>query len=167
MSVKDNLYTGFVNVLKEHENLVFKICNVYARDAEDLKDLFQEVVLQAWISYPKFNHDSKVSTWLYRVALNTALNHKRVQKKHSYAGDIETLMHVEDIVSQSYSEEYKILQQMIAALPPLEKALILLYLDDNSYQEIADIMGMGVSNVGTRLARIREKLKRQAQSITS
>ncbi|MBS1771363.1 MAG: RNA polymerase sigma factor [Bacteroidetes bacterium] len=154
----------FTTVLQAHERLVYKVCNIYASGAEDIKDLFQEIVLQAWKAYPNFRREASVSTWLYRVALNTAITHKRKQKKDNTitVGDFPE-MNIADKMQQPYAEEYKILMSLISSLPPLEKALVLLYLEDRPHQEIADIIGISLSNVGTKLGRIKEKLKKQAQ----
>lgn len=156
-------YNEFTAMLQQHERLVYKVCGIYCTDNEDLKDLFQEIVLQAWTAYPRFRNTAKVSTWLYRVALNTAITHKRKQKKHATLPATDNLHELADTMPSAYTEEYKILQQLIGGLPSLEKALVLLYLEDRSYQEIADIMGMSVTNVGTKLGRIKDKLKKQAQ----
>lgn len=156
-------YNEFTAMLQEHERLVYKVCGIYSLDKEDHKDLFQEIVLQAWSAYPRFRNTAKVSTWLYRVALNTAITHKRKQKKYATLPATESLHELADGMPPVYAEEYKILQKLISSLPPLEKALVLLYLEDRSYQEIADIMGLTVTNVGTKLGRIKDKLKKQAQ----
>ena len=158
MQVKEQQYKDFLAMVQSHERLIFKICNLYSKDNEGSKDLFQEIVLQAWTAFPRFNNGSKISTWLYRVALNTAINYKRKTDKHTYTDDVSGLMHMTEGADPGM-EEYKLLYQMINDLPPLEEALILLYLGDRSYQEIAEIMGMSVSNVGTRLGRIKLKLK--------
>ncbi len=156
----------FTALIQQHERLIYKVCNVYAIDAEDSKDLFQEIVLQTWQAFPRFNNQSKLSTWLYRIALNTAISHKRKQKKNaSVSTDSFLDYHIEDKPGDHYAEEYKMLKQLISTLPHLEKAMILLYLEDNSYQEIAEILGISATNVGTKLARIKEKLKKQAQPL--
>lgn len=164
MPVNNELYRDFTQLVQQYERLIYKVCSIYTNDAEDSKDLFQEIVLQAWLSYPRFNHEAKFSTWLYRVALNTAINHiRKANRKPRTTGDEALLNHIAEQQPVTQTEEYKILQRLIGGLPSLEKALILLYLDDYSYQEIADIMGISVSNVGTRINRIKEKLKKQAQ----
>ena len=164
MQVKEQQYKDFLAMVQSHERLIFKICNLYSKDNEGSKDLFQEIVLQAWTAFPRFNNASKISTWLYRVALNTAINYKRKADKHTYTDDASGLTHIAE-GADSGMEEYKLLYQMINDLPLLEKALILLYLEDRSYQEIADIMGMSVTNVGTRLGRIKLKLKGKAKTL--
>lgn len=151
-------------MIQQHERLIYKVCNVYAQDGEDSKDLFQEVILQAWKAYPKFEGRSLVSTWLYRVALNTAITHERKKQRSPDITYPDMLQqHPEDNIPDAWKEEYGILQQLIAGLPKLEKALVLLYLEDRSYKEIAEIMGITVSNAGAKLSRIREKLKKKAQ----
>jgi len=164
MSRQQEHINEFTTLLLLHEKLIYKVCSIYTNNAEDSKDLFQEIVLQVWIAYPKFKQQSKVSTWLYRIALNTAISYKRKSGKVNIIPMPDFLNDHFD-VSASDQEEYKILQKLIGELPPLEKALILLYLEDNSYQEIADIMGITVTNVGTRLNRIKDKLKQQAHTL--
>lgn len=164
MSERERLYHEFTTLIKEHERLVYKVSGLYTTDTEDRKDLFQEIVLQAWISYPRFKGASKISTWLYRVALNTALGHKRKKRHHIAGNDDLLLLHAEETEQDAYAEEYGMMRQMIADLPPLEKALILLYLEDHSYRDIADILGISESNVGTKLNRIKDKMKKQAQA---
>jgi RNA polymerase sigma-70 factor (ECF subfamily) len=154
----------FMALIKQYERLIHKVCNLYVADnKEDYKDLYQEIVLQTWTAFPKFNHEAKVSTWLYRIALNTAISYKRSTKTK-----IATVLFDADFIqiadiALSTNEEYLLLWQLIRQLPQLERALILLYLENNSYEEIAVIMGLTVTNVGTRLARIKDKLKKQAQ----
>jgi RNA polymerase sigma-70 factor (ECF subfamily) len=153
----------FLVLIREQERLIYKVCSIYSTDTEDRKDLFQEIILQAWTAFPRFQNASKISTWLYRVALNTAINHERKSKKKLTIPFPGLLNNIEDRLTPGYVEEYKILQQLIATLPALEKALILLYFEDRPHQEIAEIMGISVSNVGTRLGRIKDKLKKLAQ----
>ncbi len=167
MSERDSQYHEFTALLREHERLVYKVSGLYTTDAEDRKDLFQEIVLQAWISYPRFKGASKISTWLYRVALNTALGHKRKKRSHITGNDELLLLHAEEAGHDAYAEEYGIMHQMIAELPALEKALILLYLEDHSYRDIAEILGISESNVGTKLNRIKDKMKKQAPAYRS
>ncbi|MCW3121390.1 MAG: polymerase, sigma-24 subunit, subfamily [Flavipsychrobacter sp.] len=156
----------FTELIKQHERIIHKVCNLYIiNNPEDYKDLYQEIILQTWTAFPKFKHDAKVSTWLYRIALNTAISHKRSGSRKISAVPFDAdLAQVAD-GKDSADDEYLLLWQLIRQLPQLEKALILLYLEDNSYEEIAAIMGLTVTNTGTRLGRIKEKLKKQAQTI--
>lgn len=157
----------FIHTIQEHQRLLYKVCSLYAADAEERKDLFQEIVLQAWKAYPRFKGDAAISTWLYRVSLNTAINYKRRQQRSPPVVYPEMLHnHPEDQLTETDREQYHLLQQLIADLPPLDKALILLYLEDKSYNEIADIMGITASNVGTKLNRIKDKMKQNAQKLS-
>lgn len=159
----------FYNLIQQHEKLVYKVCHIYAADAEDIRDLFQEIVLQAWRGYSRFRGDAAPGTWLYRVALNTAISHKRKQHKQNTvaATDVLPYINIAEDAHTPYAEEYRIMHQLIGTLPPLDKALVLLYLEDRPHAEIADILGISTSNVGTRLNRIKDKLKKQAQQFVN
>lgn len=146
-----------IEILNNHRGLIFKVCNFYCRDEEDRKDLFQEIVLQTWKSLPSFRGDAALSTWMYRIALNTAITHlkkeRRLQIRNVEFGDWD----VPDLGSPD-DELHKELYHAINGLDKLEKSLILLYLENRSYEEIAEILGMKKSNVGVRLNRIKSKL---------
>ena len=156
----------FMALIKQYERLIHKVCNLYiVNNPEDYKDLYQEIILQTWLAFPKFQNAAKVSTWLYRIALNTAISYKRSSKTRINEIPFDdSFTQVADITRDS-NEEYLLLWGLIRQLPQLEKALILLYLENNSYEEIAAIMGLTVTNIGTRLGRIKGKLKKQAQQI--
>ena len=154
--------TDFISLIKSHERLIYKVCGMYAGQQEDIRDIFQEIVLQAWKSYPGFKHNAKPGTWLYRVALNTAINYKRAHSKIRTVGQPE-LLNEQGTCLPELDEEYKLMHRMISMLPSLEKAIVMLYLDDYSYKEMAEIMGMSETNIGTKLMRIKEKLKSQAR----
>jgi RNA polymerase sigma factor (sigma-70 family) len=157
---------AFTQLIQQYERLVYKVCNVYAPDAEDVKDLFQEIVLQAWLAYPRFRQDAHGSTWLYRIALNTAISHKRKTGKAVFVELPGFLEHrADEPATHGHAEGYTLLRQMIAGLPPLDKALVLLYLEDRSYQEMAEILGITASNAGTKLGRIKERLRKTAQQL--
>lgn len=156
--------TAFVRMIQQHQKLIYKVCSIYAAATGDKEDLAQEIILQAWKAYPLFKGQSTISTWLYRISLNTAINYKRKQNRSPQLIYPEELLHHPgEQLSDANREEYKLLQQMIAGLPPLDKALILLYLEDKSYHEMAEITGISVSNVGTKLGRIKDKMKQQAK----
>lgn len=153
----------FIASIGDNERLIHKVCSMYAVDAEEKKDLFQEIVLQAWTAYGRFKGAASFSTWLYRIALNTAINYQRKVRKDTVYNDA-IILELPDNVSKEEEEKYKIMYRLIGNLPRVERALIMLYMDDYSYQQIAEIMGISTTNVGTRIGRIKEKLKRQAQS---
>src|SRR4051812_36655008 len=110
----------FLLLMQEQERLIYKVCSIYTTDAEDRKDLFQEIIMQAWTAFPRFQHASKISTWLYRVALNTAISHRRRSKKSVTVPFPDLLNSIEDKLTPAYTEEYRILQQLIGTLPSLE-----------------------------------------------
>jgi RNA polymerase sigma-70 factor (ECF subfamily) len=147
----------FVKILNDHRALLYKVCNVYCRDPEDRKDLFQEIVLQVWKSLKTFRNESAIGTWMYRIALNTAITHFRKEKQRS-----ELKISMEEIQhsAEGTDEEQKIneLFNAIETLDKIDKSIILLYLEEKSYDEISDITGLTKSNVGVRLNRIKTKL---------
>lgn len=158
----------FTVIIQDHERLLFKVCSMYSSNEEEQKDLFQEIILQAWKSYATFQGRSMISTWLYRVAFNTAINYTRKQKRqpltihHKPTYDLP-----DDTMPHEWKEQLTILHQIIDELPKLDKALVLLYLEDKSYNEIAEIIGISQSNVGTRLNRIKDKMKQKAKILTN
>lgn len=144
-----------------------KVCNIYCDTAFDRQDLFQEIVIQAWKSYPKFRGDSKFSTWLYRIALNTAISDLRRQKRSVRPTEAtELLTEIEDTQTHSLQEEQ--LQQLhaaIAQLTEVEKAIIMLYLEDKPYEEMEEILGINQNNLRVKMNRIKEKLRKLTKAI--
>lgn len=163
MQADKQMTEAFIQIIREHERLIYKVCSLYTNN-EDKSDLYQEIILQAWRAYPQFKGQAKVSTWLYKIALNTAIsiNRKKRVKQH-YEESI--LLNFPDPMSGD-DEQYKILYKVISQLPELERALVLLYLEDRSHSEIAEIMGISVSNVATKLSRIKDKMKKIIQPLT-
>lgn len=148
----------FIDILNNHRGLIYKVCNLYCSDPEDRKDLFQEIVLQIWKSRDSFRRESKLSTWMYRIALNTAITHFRKEKRLVNAISIEGI-EIPDIHDGGEKEEsLKLLFTAIEQLDRVDKSLILLYLEEKSYEEISEITGLSKSNVGVRLSRIKVKL---------
>lgn len=152
----------FIKHVKEHEGIVYKVASVYADGKEDRQDLFQEIIYQLWRSYPTFKGHSKISTWMYRVALNTSITHlkKEKRKDQQVPLDPELLNRMEDRENLE-EEQLAILHAHIKKLNLIEKGIILLYLEGKSYEEIAGITGFTQTNIGTRLSRIKQKLKDQ------
>jgi RNA polymerase sigma-70 factor (ECF subfamily) len=148
---------AFIAKIKLHEGIIHKIGFVYAQNKEDKEDLSQEIILQVWKSYPSFKGKSTLSTWIYRVALNTALT---INKKKSIIKSFrkhQPVIHWNE-EANSYSQKVKILYRGIACLEKVEKALILLWLEEKSYLEIGEIIGISEKNVSVKLVRIRKKL---------
>lgn len=160
--------TAFRHIIDEHYGILFKIGRAYTRDDADFADLYQEILIQLWESYPRFKGQSKLSTWIYRVALNTALTHTRKEKRRPAGHSIEKEAFRLSDDSQLQSEEQQqkernieLLYQCINELKKDERAIILLHLDGNSYEETAQIMGISTSNVGVRLLRTKKKLQKR------
>ncbi len=156
--------TDFIQTIKDNEGIIYKITRVYTQNKEAQKDLYQEIVYQLWKSYDSFKGQSKISTWIYRVALNTSIAYLNKEKRSvpSVVADFELLNKAEE--SDGLLEErLQILYAHIKELSMIEKGLILLYLEGKSYDEIAVITGFTSTNVGTRLGRIKQKLKTNIQ----
>lgn len=155
----------FVKLIKAHELLIFKVCQVYAYAEADRQDLFQEIVVQLWKAYPKFKGNSKFSTWLYRVALNTAITGLRKQKDFIRSYSPEALP--VNVGEENYNEaEEEKLQQMYLAIEQLnqiEKAIVMLYMEDKSYEEMEEILGINQGNLRVKMNRIKEKLRQLAK----
>ncbi|GAB5555603.1 MAG: sigma-70 family RNA polymerase sigma factor [Saprospiraceae bacterium] len=161
MKTTENTAEQFVQLIEQHQKLIWKVAAVYCSESEARKDLSQEIILQLWKSFPKYDPKHKFSTWAYRVALNVAISKYRAKStrkrtKHNYFKQGEWL-----VWGTPNWEEEKIerLYQCIGKLKPLDRALIVLYLDGHSGQEVAEIMGFSLSNVSTRIHRIKQLLK--------
>jgi RNA polymerase sigma-70 factor (ECF subfamily) len=154
------LEEAFTTVIKENENLIYKIARLYTNNIEDQDDLFQEIVIQIWKAFRRFKNDSKVSTWVYRIAMNTAITGLRKRKKHiSWVPIDTTALNYSDMQSDQKNDKLEILYQCIKVLNELDKGIILLYLEKKSYSEIAEAIGLSETNVGTRISRIKQKIK--------
>ena len=156
----------FIRIILENEKVIFKITTFYAYNEDDRKDLYQEIVLQLWKAYPNFRKEAKISTWLYRIALNTAISQIRKNKKEAPKVPIsQIVLQVSDSTDNDKEEKIQMLYKQIEQLNQLEKAIILLYLEDKSHEEIAEVIGLTITNVGTRLSRIKQKIKEQIINI--
>jgi RNA polymerase sigma-70 factor (ECF subfamily) len=148
----------FVKLIHDNQRIVYKVCRIYRDHKEDQEDLFQEVVYQLWKSYPSFKGESKISSWIYRITLNTALAIYRNPKPAvDYFEEFPEKIHPS--TENKVSENAERLFWALRKLNDPEKALISLYLEDFTYQEIAEIVGISENNVGVRLNRIKTKLK--------
>lgn len=148
----------FLKVIHDYQKIIYKICRVYRDSREDQEDLFQEIVYQLWKSYPSFKGESKISSWIYRIALNTAI---AIYRKSKILIDYyqEFPEHIQPSDEKTISENEERLFWALRKLDDSEKAVISLYLEDFNYQEIAEITGLSESNIGVRLNRIKNKLK--------
>ncbi|MDD7888192.1 RNA polymerase sigma factor [Flavivirga sp. 57AJ16] len=152
------MQTAFLKIVEENQGIIYKVCGMYRDTKEDQEDLFQEIVLQLWKAYPKFREESKVSTWMYRIALNTAIAIFRKNKI-----ELEFKDHIPKGSQQNHadmpSENEERLFEAIRTLNKVDRAIIALYLEDYPYKEIAEITGITENYVGVKVNRIKEKLK--------
>ncbi|TKK70347.1 sigma-70 family RNA polymerase sigma factor [Ilyomonas limi] len=151
----------FEKHIREHELLLHKVCRMYAYTDADRQDLFQEMVIQLWKAYPKFKGDAKWSTWMYRVAINTAITGLR--KKKNFITSYEPASFPENISDESSGmaaeEQLQQLYTAIEQLNEIEKAIVMLYMEDRSYNEMEDILGIGEATLRVKMNRIKEKLR--------
>lgn len=158
----DNSDEKFLAIIEANKGLLYKVANSYCRDVDDRKDLIQEITIHLWKSFERYDDHFKLSTWLYRIALNVAISFYRKEKprKNNVTSLSETMIEIADEGQTNETEDnINLLQQFISELKELDKALMLLYLDDKSYKEMADILGISETNVSTKISRIKEKLK--------
>lgn len=148
----------FKTFVQQNIDMIQHICRAYARDAEELKDFVQEVTIQLWRSHSKFENRSKVSTWVYRVTLNVCLSMAKKNKRMVESVPLDNLNFKEDI-DEAEKEQIELLYSNIRKLREGDRAVVLLYLEDKSYKEIAEILGMTVSNVGVKVNRLKNQLK--------
>lgn len=150
--------TQFLIFINDHQGIIHKICRIYRDIREDREDLFQEIIFQLWKSYPRFRHKSKISTWIYRIALNTAIATFRKKKR-----DIEYRPILPEVADEQPDDELALRhERLFDALKQLDdgdKAIITLYLEDLSYQQIAEITGISENYVGVKLNRIKNRIQ--------
>lgn len=159
--MKEKLEHQFVTNLEKHQNIVHKICRMYTNDSHSHNDLFQEITIQLWKAYPKFRGDSKFSTWMYRVALNTAITLFRKSKRSIKTQNIDNVSFI--IKAEEYDDEteqhLKLMYKAIKELNDIDKALVFLYLENQSYREISDTLGISEVNARVKMNRVKTKLK--------
>src|ERR1700685_1193922 len=156
----------FSNLLKENQGILFKICNAYCIKKSDIQDLAQEMVYQLWRSYGTYNPSYKFTTWMYRIGLNTAISFYRKEKKTGLTIPLEEdHIEIQEIREpDNQASHIMLLRQFINELKELDKALMILYLEERAYREIAEIVGISETNVATKISRIKEKLKQKFTS---
>ena len=152
----------FRDLIESHRGIVFKVANTYARSPEDRADLAQEIVAQGWRGFARYDARRAFSTWLYRIALNVAISFVRSGEHRSrQAVALDDALHdvAGDENSREHDERVPALYRVIDSFDPLNRALLLLYLDERSQREIADILGLTETNVATKLGRLKQRLR--------
>jgi len=156
MNDKQTIEADFLGMLRENNRIIFKVASFYKDEYTTIDDLYQDVVLNLWKAFPNFRNESQLSTWIYRIALNTCVNYFRKNGRRPAQEEITYDLKAYDEENEAVAELYA----CINLLGKLERALILLYLEDRPYKEIAEIMGITATNVSTKINRIKEKLKK-------
>lgn len=157
---------SFLSLVEHHKGIVYKVSDAYAKTKNDKKDLFQEIMLSLWKAYPSFKGNSKISTWVYKVSLYTAITNYRSEKKqikyeqiyHDYTG-------ASDSFSDDCDDQVKFLYEAVAKLSSVDKAIVLLLLEEKSYKEISQIIGLKPTAVAMRINRAKDKLMSLVTSI--
>ncbi|WP_299526170.1 sigma-70 family RNA polymerase sigma factor [uncultured Lutibacter sp.] len=151
----------FISEFQENQNIIHKVCRIYTNNQEAHNDLFQEITIQLWKAYPKFRGDSKLSTWMYRIGLNTAITLYRKSKRSIITQDFDSVLH--RIQSTDYDnteeEQLKVMYKAIHQLSDIDKALIFLYLEDKNYKEISETIGISEVNARVKMNRIKTRLR--------
>lgn len=151
----------FVTELENNQNIVHKVCSLYTNDRDSHKDLFQEITIQLWKAYPKFRGEAKFSTWMYRVALNTAITLYRKSKKRIPTQDYDSVIYKikSDEYDETQEQQLRLIYKAVRQLGDIDKALVFLYLEDKDYSEIADTLGITEVNARVKMNRVKNKLR--------
>jgi RNA polymerase sigma-70 factor, ECF subfamily len=162
---KNSSQQEFLKLIEQHRGILVKICSLYARLPEEREDLFQETIVQLWKAWPSFKGLSKFSTWMYRIALNTSISGLRKKKAELVYMDhlqIPDRVHDDDAIRR---EQLSSLYNAIRDLPEIDRAVVMLYLEDHSYEDMEEILGISQGTLRVKMARVKEKLKRTIQTI--
>jgi len=149
----------FSQLIKDNQGLIIKVSRMYTNTVEDEEDLFQEIVLQLWRSVDSFKGDSKITTWMYRVALNTAITVFRKSSRRIKTSDLEDFKHPEEEQKSEGDEQVALLYKVIKLLPNIDRALVMMYLDDLPYKDIAENIGISEVNARVKMSRLKKTLK--------
>ncbi|NUO01076.1 MAG: RNA polymerase sigma factor [Saprospiraceae bacterium] len=153
---------AFLTLIGEHQNIIQKVCNLYAADPTDREDLFQEILLQAWRGINNFKGAAKFSTWLYQVALNTAISHFRKAKLRIPLSQLDPVV-LHETANSDEEAAIEAMYHAIGGLSKIDKALIMLYLEDFDHKTIGEMLGITANHVGVKLSRIKGQLRELVQ----
>lgn len=154
-----NNESEFTDLAKQHKSLIYMVCYMISKDEDEVNDLFQETLINMWKGYEAFRQDSKASTWIYRVALNTCVSQERKKKKHPVSSPLQmdvNLFEDDDIDTQQLRQ----LHERIQRLGLVDRAIVMMWLEGLTYDEMAAVIGITPQNVGVKLFRIKESLKK-------
>lgn len=150
----------FLELVTTNQKIIHKVCHMFGRSEEDRQDLFQEITVKLWLGYQSFQGEAAFTTWMYRVAINTAISLKRKNKKHEFTEALPVNLETAEEPEGISKQEINMLYKAINLLDPVDRALVLLYLEEKSYDEIGEILGVSRSNVGVKLVRVKKKLEK-------
>jgi RNA polymerase sigma-70 factor (ECF subfamily) len=153
-------HSEFIKLVEDNKGILYKISSSYCRHAGDREDLIQEMIYQLWRSSDRYDNTQKFSTYMYRIALNVAISFYRRTSRSGMQVALDADLHIADELDE-LDERVEMLQRWIRSLGELDKALMILYLEERPYREIADILGVTETNVGTKIGRLKERLKKQ------
>ena len=151
----------FARIVREHKSTIYTVCYMFSKDEEEVADLFQDILVNLWKGYAKFREDSSVRTWIYRVSLNTCISADRKKKKKGETVPLDMNINLFDD-SVEDMKQIRMLQSRISRLGPFDRAIVLLWLENLSYDEIGAVVGITAKNVSVRLFRIKEQLKKMS-----
>jgi RNA polymerase sigma-70 factor (ECF subfamily) len=162
---QNNSQHEFLQLIEQHRGILVKICSLYARLPEEREDLFQEIIIQLWKAWPSFKGLSKFSTWMYRIALNTSISGLRKKKAELIYMDHLQIPETVTDDDANRREQISALYKAIRELPEIDRAVVMLYLEDHSYEDMEEILGISQGTLRVKMARAREKIKRTIQTM--
>ena len=149
----------FTKVVREHKGTIYTVCYMFSKDEDEVADLFQEILINIWKGFENFRGDSSMRTWIWRISFNTCVSYEKKKSRKGSTSPLSLSINLFDD-SDEDTRQIKMLQKRIRQLGPFDRAIVLLWLDDLSYAEIGEIVGISEKNVSVRLVRIREQLKK-------
>jgi RNA polymerase sigma factor (sigma-70 family) len=167
MTNEKELSQQFQQIIEMHKGILFKVAKMYCQNEEDRQDLMQEMMIQIWKSFHRYNDSFAITTWLYRISLNVAISfyRKNAARQEINASLEKHILPTVQFETNEKEQQLSLLEQFIGELNNIDKALMLLYLEDKSQAEISGILGITVTNVATKVGRIKEKLKKKFSQI--
>lgn len=154
----DSLEIDFARIVKEYKSTIYMVCYMFSKDEDEMADLFQDILVNLWKGFPRFRGDSSPKTWIYRVSLNTCISVERKKKRKGETVPLDMNINLFDDTAEDM-KQVRMLQDRISRLGPFDRAIVLLWLENLSYDEIGAIVGITAKNVSVRLFRIKEQLR--------
>lgn len=156
-----SLEIDFARIVREHRGTIYTVCYMFSKDEDEVADLFQDILVNLWKGFEKFRWESNLRTWIYRVSLNTCISADRKKKRRGETVPLDMSINLFDETAEDI-KQVRMLQNRISRLGPFDRAIILLWLENLSYDEIGDIVGISAKNVSVRLYRIKEQLRKMS-----